>query len=263
MSDFIHVETPESVDLTFEPVGVGSRFLAAFLDSLILGSICLATLIVGLFLLGALDVAKAPKLLTGSVSSILLVLVGILFTGYKLLFEAIWNGQTLGKRLVGIRVVQENGLPVEFAQVLVRHLLRLVDFLPSLYFLGVLCILASRRGQRLGDMVAGTVVVRERPAPLPVVPVHLGHAPVCQPERLQEYVRRLREGDLHAARAFLARRKDLQPAHRHRLSQDIARRLAQQMGWPDPLPTVSPHPEFFIEEVLYVRAQPAAPRTGP
>ncbi|OHE81350.1 MAG: transporter [Verrucomicrobia bacterium RIFCSPLOWO2_12_FULL_64_8] len=85
----------------------------------------------------------------------------VLSTGYAMILEWRWSGQTLGKRLVRLRVVDERGLRLTFAQVVLRNLLRFVDALPAAYLVGGLAALFSRRGQRLGDLAAGTIVVRE------------------------------------------------------------------------------------------------------
>src|SRR2546428_5975127 len=101
MSDFIRIQTPESVDLAFEPVGLGSRFLAALIDSLIQGLAGLAIVLVALF--AGLGINRFA-LLQGIVLAILLLVGGLLLALYKLLFEALWNSQTPGKRIARIRV---------------------------------------------------------------------------------------------------------------------------------------------------------------
>jgi uncharacterized RDD family membrane protein YckC len=251
--DLIRIDTPESVDLALEPAGLGSRMLAAVVDGLVQGVAVFAIIVVAIAL-GAMADPFGPggDLVVGSVYAILLLLLGLLFFLYKLLLEAFWNGQTLGKRVVGIRVVKANGLPVDFLQVLVRNLMRIVDYLPGYYILGSIVVLASHRGQRLGDMVAGTVVVRERRAALPTVPRALSFTPPFDLNVLREQVLRLSEQDLEPARGFWERRGMFESQARYRVALSVAQGLISRMGWQE---QVMLHPEQLIEAVLFVRAQ--------
>ena len=105
--------------------------------------------------------------------ALVVLLVFAIGWGYFIFFELIWNGQTPGKRAVGIRVLTVRGEPVTLVHSLVRNLLRLIDALPSAYMVGIISILVTSRSQRLGDLAAGTIVVRERSAefPRPLPPV--------------------------------------------------------------------------------------------
>ena len=94
--------------------------------------------------------------------AIAVLLIFVLLWGYFIFFELTWNGQTPGKRAAGVRVLTSRGEPVTLVHTLVRNVLRIVDALPSFYMVGVISILVTRRSQRLGDLAAGTVVVRER-----------------------------------------------------------------------------------------------------
>lgn len=251
MSDMIRIQTPESVDLAYEPVGLGSRFLAALLDGLIQAG---AVIVIGLlmFFTGFLVDLGGFGLLGNIALAILLLLLGLLFSLYKMLFEAFWNGQTPGKRMAGIRVVRSNGLPVTFLPVLIRNLMRIVDYLPGWYALGTLCLLFSKQHQRLGDMAAGTVVVRDRKAAAPVVPVALNRQPSVDLDRLTEHARRLTEADLAPARSFLQRRNQILEGNRLYLAQQLAENLAAKMGWQERVERAEP----FLEEILFVRAKP-------
>jgi uncharacterized RDD family membrane protein YckC len=248
----IRVETPESVDLSLEPAGMGSRFFAALIDGLVQGAVLFLLFLVGIATAAESAVEQTnPGATEMVIFSILLLAVGLLFFLYKLLFEAFWNGQTLGKRAAGIRVIQANGLPVTFLQVAIRNLLRPIDYLPAYYVIGAIAVLATRKRQRLGDMAAGTIVVRDRPAHAPLLPAQLSHAPRTDLNRLREHVMRLREEDLVAARGYWERRWQLDGEARARVAAQVAVSLAAQMGWQEPLP---PYPDDFIEEVLWVRA---------
>jgi len=247
----IRIDTPESVDVALEPAGLGSRFLAALVDGLIQWAFVLLLVLAGVptFFMAAGEDSPFGEVM---IFSLLALSVALLFFLYKLLLEAFWNGQTVGKRVAGIRVVQANGLPVTFAAVVVRNLLRIIDFLPGYYVVGAICALATQKRQRLGDMAAGCIVVRERPAGAPVLPAQLSHAPKTDLTRLREHALRLSEEDLGPARSFWQRRHDMEATARTRVAAEIAAGLAHRMNWQEPLP---PYAEDFIEEVLYVRAQ--------
>lgn len=164
------IDTPENVSFAHEVAGIGNRFIAALIDSfIILAALVLLNLIilVGLSVLGSMDpapvVEDAPM---GWIEGLLLAIYALInfliFWGYYVLFEYLWNGQTPGKRLVHIRVVRLDGNPVGFVEVMVRNLVRVVDFLPSGYGLGLLVMFFNRQARRLGDFAAGTLVIKER-----------------------------------------------------------------------------------------------------
>lgn len=253
----IRVDTPESVDLTFETGGLGSRFLAAVVDGALQWAVAFLLFFAGMFaaplmIVGSRGRSSAAVGALGAFFAILFLVIGLLFFLYKLLLEAFWNGQTLGKRVAGIRVVSADGLPVRFWQVLVRNLLRPIDFFPGFYLIGSICILASQRAQRLGDMAAGTVVVREQRAVLFQVPQALSHPGLYDLVRLREHVLRLSEPDLNPARGYWQRRRELDKVVRDQVAKRVAQGLAARMAWPDALPGDW---DGFIEAVLYVRAR--------
>lgn len=168
----VFVRTPENVVFGFRLAGLGSRMTAAFVDYAIVGAIA------GLLVSGLLFVAGVVGLTmpgiggfaSAGVIAVLLVMLFTLVFGYFLFFELIWNGQTPGKRAVGIRVVKDLGQGITFVDSLVRNLVRIADILPGVYGFGGLVTLLSARNKRLGDHAAGTVVVavekNEAPAPL-------------------------------------------------------------------------------------------------
>jgi uncharacterized RDD family membrane protein YckC len=147
----LRLRTPEGVEFALELAGPVSRFLAWILDLAVI-LVLVNVIMIATRLLGALspNAAMACAILA-------LFLVSI---GYGMLCEWRGNGQTLGKRLLRLRVVDEQGLPLRFPQLALRNLLRLVDALPLLYLLGGICVVISPRRQRLGDLAAGTLVVR-------------------------------------------------------------------------------------------------------
>jgi uncharacterized RDD family membrane protein YckC len=148
------VATPERVSFEYRLAGPGSRFVAQVID----------LLLISIGLLAIAFVAIAAGLATGNVQLGILVFIipaFILVFGYFWFFEALWTGQTLGKRVMNLRAVGDRGEPLTFAQASIRNLVRIVDFAPSAYGLGLAVLFANGRGKRLGDLAAGTVVVRE------------------------------------------------------------------------------------------------------
>jgi hypothetical protein len=151
------------------------------------------------------------------------VLVTFLITwSYFILLEWLWQGQTVGKRMYGLRVIGEDGSPASFTAILVRNLARVVDFLPSFYGLGLLTVIISPRSQRLGDLAAGTYVVR---APRPqldyfslrtVTP--LGSGTAAETRAMPGEMQRL-------VREFVSREAKLGKKERARIAAQIAQRV--------------------------------------
>jgi uncharacterized RDD family membrane protein YckC len=164
------IDTPENVTFAHEVAGIGNRFIAALIDSFIIFSaLVLLNLIilVGLGVLGSMDPAPMVEdtptdWIEGLLLAIYALINFLIFWGYYVLFEYLWNGQTPGKRLVHIRVVRLDGNPAGFVEVMVRNLVRIVDFLPSGYGLGLLVMFFNGQARRLGDFAAGTLVIKER-----------------------------------------------------------------------------------------------------
>lgn len=144
------IKTPEGIEFSFLLAGPITRFLAWSIDcTAILAFNKLLAVLLGLMGVLSRDLAGAAGILGYFIVSI----------GYGIALEWHWNGQTLGKRLLRLRVNDVNGLQLQFSQIAIRNLLRFVDSLPLLYLVGGLACLISRRGQRLGDFVANTIVV--------------------------------------------------------------------------------------------------------
>jgi uncharacterized RDD family membrane protein YckC len=150
----VHVEIPEDVRLSFRLAGPATRLAAYLLDTAVRAV---------LFWILLLAVALAAPVLNvgGASTGVLLLALFVMEWGYCFLFEALWNGQTPGKRAFALRVVKVGGTPIGFYDALVRNLLRAADALPAFYGVGLVSLLATPRLQRLGDVAAGTMVVRE------------------------------------------------------------------------------------------------------
>ncbi len=165
------IDTPEQVSIRFPLAGMGSRFLAILIDTLL--QIAAYIVLVLVFLL---VVSAAPKSGSGQLShnsekwmvAILILVHFVMYWGYFTLFEAFWNGQTPGKKLFKIRVIQESGRQITFFEAMIRNLIRVIDMLPSFYLVGVIAMACNRRHKRLGDLAAGTLVVHERASEQPM-----------------------------------------------------------------------------------------------
>ncbi len=212
----LEVETPDHVVLRYDLAGGGNRGFAAIVDFVI------ATLVFVGALWGFSSVATATGGAIGPLFGLLVLVAFAITWSYFVLLEWLWQGQTVGKRLYGLRVIRDDGAPAGFIAVLIRNLLRIVDFLPALYGLGLLMIIVTPRSQRLGDMAAGTYVVR---APRPqldyfslrtVTPIAKGASVEMRP--LPGEAQRL-------VREFVAREGRLAVADRTRLARQIAERV--------------------------------------
>lgn len=154
------IRTAEHVRLAYPLAGIGNRFLAAFLDGLVIALGIVGLTLLFLTITERLHLRGLPQAALGGV--FLVVETLLLPFAYYVLLETFWNGQTVGKRVVGVRVIREDGSPVGFFQVAARNLARVIDILPPALAADIAVMMLSRKGQRLGDLVAGTVVVKSR-----------------------------------------------------------------------------------------------------
>jgi uncharacterized membrane protein SpoIIM required for sporulation/uncharacterized RDD family membrane protein YckC len=211
----LEVETPEHVVLDLEIAGVGSRALAAIIDMIVLIGSLLGVMTV-------LAILGGYGLTVGRLGGAILLLGGfVVWTGYFIFFEGLRQGQTPGKRAVGIRVVMDTGYAVTLSAAAVRNLLRTADFLPPPYLIGALLVALHPRAKRLGDMVAGTVVARDRPAEMAVT------RPRAQPAVAADTLPELTDAEFLLLGQFVAREAQLTPGARNRLAAAIAARLPQ------------------------------------
>ncbi len=278
VGDQLNIDTPELVDIEMPLAGIGSRFIAILVDYLIWGSAFLV------FFLLALIVVPAMSIL-GRISAnwaigIGLLIVFVMHWGYFALFEAFSNGRTPGKRVAKIRVIHQSGRGINFVESLARNLVRFVDFLPSFYAVGVVVIFLSRRNQRLGDMVAGTLVVRDREVDSPhwgesasrtfTAPTLIAASPIPpagssqtspdsradswdRPPHLRVVLpatalAKLSGSDLEVLESFFGRRLDMDLATRAALASRIASALCAKSGLAIPQDTSV---ETFLEAVAH------------
>lgn len=238
VAENIVVETPEQVGLDFEIAGVGTRFIAAVLDGLCMSLLLLAATIVPFFVLSAGDQAAdrmADNMATGRgifdevnrvVEAVILLAAFVVIWGYYIIAEMVTDGRSPGKRAVGLRVVREDGLPIALPHSVIRNVVRVIDFLPGVYGVGLIAIMATERTQRLGDLAAGTLVVKDRAGR------KLGAMP--QPEKAPPAAAVLPAALSAAEREvidrFIARRGELSDEARARLAHALAAPLRARLG---------------------------------
>ncbi|MDA3935777.1 MAG: RDD family protein, partial [Actinomycetota bacterium] len=158
----LEVETPESVAFRYELAGLGSRGIAAMMDLtaitlLIIGEVLLTLLVT--LIVGAI-IGESIYLFTAWALGGLIAAVFITYWGYFIFGDIVRNGQTWGKRRLGIRVVREDGSRVTVIDSIIRNLVRVIDLMPGNYAVGIVSVLVSREARRIGDLAAGTVVIR-------------------------------------------------------------------------------------------------------
>ena len=243
MGDGVHetirIATPEGVTLELPLAGVGSRFVALVVDTF-LQTLALIALAILLRLLGAGG-------LTGA-AVFAVALFGVVFA-YPVAFELAASGRTPGKRWSSLRVLCDDGSAITFRASALRNLVRPVDAIPGFYFVGALAIFVSRNNQRLGDLVAGTIVAREpRAAKGAVVPAAITQAP--NSEDLPAWdVSGLRPAEVAALRRFLERRHELALVPRNLLARDLANQLRPRVGGVG----ADIAPEQFLELIAALR----------
>lgn len=171
IDDLLVVETPERVELHFPLASLGNRFLACAIDHTIQLIALLLLLLIGDYFdqrldqqlgRGGFDLLASLATVSLWVKAVGILLVFIIFFGYFIIFETLWNGQTPGKRWMRLRVIQQDGRPVTFFAIMLRNIIRLADMVvPPFYSVGLIAIFATRHSKRLGDFAANTVVIKE------------------------------------------------------------------------------------------------------
>ena len=215
------IDTPEQITLDLPVAGIGSRFLALAVDT-----VPQALLIVTGTLAAALAWSRPLRLVQLAGPPVAILFTFCVYWGYFAFFETIWSGQTPGKRLAGIRVIHESGRPISWYEAVARNVLRAVDFLPALYGVGVITMMLNRHSRRVGDYVAGTVVVydtlagRSRPDRHPIMSRATPGAPLARITALE----------LELIETYLRRKGDLDWMVREEMADQIVRRITQTTG---------------------------------
>ncbi len=206
-ADGILIETPENVDFTFAPAGVGVRALAYIIDLVVRYTPVLVVVMV-FSLVG--DVTQLERLGAWGTAAAFMLLFFVQWA-YFVLFEYFWNGRTPGKRAMGIRVVLDGGYPITFVASAVRNLMRVVDSMPLFYGVGIISAFVSRREKRLGDFAGGTLVVREEPFDIEYLSVIEEHSRPSDSGETTRHVP-LSAQEIDLITRFLERRRTLDDA---------------------------------------------------
>ncbi len=255
------IETPEHVELQFALATIGNRFLACAVDHVIQVVSFLIVSVIATILSPGLRAAESSVFSVEREISLwieagAMIVIFLIFFGYFIFFETVWNGQTPGKRWLKLRVIQEDGRPINFFAALIRNLIRLADIIvPPFYSVGIVSVFASARAKRLGDYVANTVVVKERSAEAPKFDevfesevIDTAMRRVAPQVDFQGDVRAVTSSEILGVESFLRRRYDIPENPRMWLAWRIAMPLLEKMRpYYDPA-TFSY--EGFLEELL-------------
>ena len=232
------IETPERVPLAFALASIGNRFLAVAIDHFIQ---YLSIILIAWFFLYISDANLGSEQSAGEMLSempkwtiaIMILILFLVFSGYFILFEWLWNGQTPGKRLMRLRVIRDDGRPITLWEAIARNLLRVFDAAPGfflpVYSIGLIVIFMSNRDQRVGDLFSGTVVIRERTDEAPTFAETFSN-PVSDAafHRVQKKVdidadvSKITESEISVVESFLRRRWDLSERQRLWMAWRIA-----------------------------------------
>ncbi len=260
------IETPERVPLAFALASIGNRFLAVAIDHTIQYVAIFVVAYAFLSVSGFTDdYAK-----TGATSffsempkwtiALMIIALFLIFAGYFIFFEWLWSGQTPGKRLLKLRVIREDGRPITLWEAMARNLLRIFDAVPGLvlpvYSIGLMAIFMNRRDQRIGDVFAGTVVVRERAGEAPTFDETFADPiadaalrRVNQPVGFLADVSLITEPEIEVVESFLRRRWDLNERQRVWMAWRVALPLMYKLKPAYDLQNFSY--EGFLEELVH------------
>lgn len=231
--DKLTIETPEQTALEFAVAGIGSRFLAMLIDFLIQSGVGVAAAL--LLLVLGISLATMGSSAGLWVGAFFVLFYFLLYFGYYAFFEIIWNGQTPGKRQLGIRVIKDNGRPLTVAESIGRNLMRIVDWLPFFYGIGIVCAFFSKGNKRLGDLVVGSLVVREtslaelkpvwHTAPAEDLQLLHGSGPLGADK--------LTPQEAALIETYLSRRSALDPSLRRRMADEVLAKVKGNLNLPE------------------------------
>jgi uncharacterized RDD family membrane protein YckC len=244
------ISTPENVDLHLELAGIGNRILATMIDT-VLGGLVIIVLGLSCVLIGFIldhfhvfPVSRNQILMVAAMCAMFVAFV-IQF-GYNILFEGIWHGQTPGKRIAQIRVIEANGQPVGWAAVCIRNLIRMIDV--GVLLIGLLAMLIDKNERRLGDLAAGTLVIRERKTDISTGEVKL--LTEAKPDSLLD-IGRITPEEYDLLARFLKRRVTLAPAYRPVVSKKLETYFREKLNESNGAETANANgSEAFLEKVF-------------
>jgi uncharacterized RDD family membrane protein YckC len=255
--EILVIETPERVQLYFALASIGNRFLACLLDHILQLLAIVLVLLVGLFIAYMVSYNFALERISKLIYALMAIFFSLVTTGYFVIFEWLWSGQTPGKRWMRLRVIREDGRPITFWEAAIRNFLRWFDVLPiGLYSVGLVSVFLSARDQRIGDFLAGTVVVREREAEAPSFtqvfssPVtDLAYRRSFRAAQFTASLSNLTEREMEVVEVFLRRRWDLTESYRQWMAWRVAMPLMFRLR--PAYDAASFTYEGFLEELLH------------
>src|ERR1022692_814053 len=258
-ADHLNIDTPELVSIEMPLAGIGSRFIALLVDYLIWFAGLLVVVVVSSFIIPAIHAFN--RISEQWAEALVIFAFFLLNWGYFTLFEAFWNGRTPGKRVARIRVIERSGRAIGLFESMARNLIRYVDQIPFFYAVGVITMFSTRQHQRLGDLAAGTPVVRDREQETPLwgeseiriftpasTPNHSLPEPPAPLSLPATGIAKLSSADLEVLEGFFARRLDLPLATRAALAQRIAAAIQAKSG-------LEPPPDVSVETFLEATAR--------
>ena len=226
-ADTFSIRTPEGIAFPLPLAGPMTRFLGWGIDLGVTITVCFV----------AIMSVSLTSALSGDLFRFLAILLPFAVNiGYSMVLEWLWRGQTLGKFVVGSRVMDVQGLRLHFSQVVIRNLIRLFDALPLFYLVGGVAMMVSRRAQRLGDLAANTVVIRVRKAPQPDFEQLLPdkyNSFRAYPHLESRLRQRISPDEVAILLQALLRRNELTPEARVMLYADMVQHFNEQVPFPE------------------------------
>lgn len=255
----LNIQTPENVAFGYQVAGIGSRFLACIVDTILIVILQVIIQSILYLIFYALHINPFSGTKFSAWLAALFGLVAFLFYwGYYIFFEMLWNGQSPGKRWVGLRVIRTDGTPITLAESFIRNLVRVIDLMPVAYGVGIIAMFVDGKSRRLGDMAANTLVVQDR------APISIQSLSVRQLVSMKQYgfskislegfpVERLTNDELSLIEDFLQRRDQL--THRETLAIQILNTLHSRLGLPAPAMNRTQAEDFLAAIVQAIRAR--------
>ena len=231
--EVLDIQTPENVAFDYQVAGIGSRFLSTLIDMILILLLEVVVMFATLLVLRTFGDSSPTNGFSAWVLALFGLIAWIFFWGYYVFFEMIWNGQSPGKRWVGLRVIRWDGTPVTMSESFIRNLVRIIDFLPATYGIGVITMFIDKQSRRLGDLAANTLVVLDR-APIDIQELSAQRAVQLRPSAQVSIegfpVERLTNDDLHLIEDYLLRRHQL--THGDQLAVQILNTLYARLDLP-------------------------------
>lgn len=227
-NDQLQIDTPEQISLELPLAGIGSRFLGLAIDTLLQFLLCVMAIVALVFAekAGVGSYLRWVHIPVSWIPAVVILFAFCVYWGYFAFFEIIWKGQTPGKRVAKIRVIKESGRPINAYEAIARNLLRAIDGLPGMYGVGIVCMMLNRQNRRLGDYVAGTVVVHDKRAD----EVRLEWNRATEAAASNPQVALIGTEELVLIETYLQRRSEIDLVLRDQVAYKIATRITEKTG---------------------------------